>query len=67
MEVVSIWELAANSGISWMSQAPKFHLAKQLLNAVKCNLMGLTTKSARILIVGQLCRDTCMHRDSMCS
>ena len=32
---VSIWVLAANSGSSWMSQAPNLHFVRQLLNAVK--------------------------------
>ena len=32
MGAVSIWELAANSGSSWMSQAPNLHFARQLLN-----------------------------------
>ena len=31
MGAVSIWELAANSGSSWMSQAPNLHFARQLL------------------------------------
>jgi len=28
---VSIYELAANSGSSWLSQAPNLHFARQLL------------------------------------
>ena len=31
MGAVSIWELAADSGSSWMSQAPNLHLVIQLL------------------------------------
>ena len=31
MGAVSIWELAANSGSSWISQAPNLHFARQLL------------------------------------
>ena len=39
--MVSIQELAANSGSSWM----------KLLNVVKCNLKELTTKSACVPVV----------------
>ena len=31
MEAVSIKELAANSGSSWISEAPNLHFARQLL------------------------------------
>ena len=40
-----ISELGSNSGSSWMSGALNFHLAMLLLNAVKCHLRELTTKS----------------------
>ena len=34
MGAVSIQELAANSGSSWMSQAPNLHFARQLLKSI---------------------------------
>ena len=53
MGEVFISEPAANSGSSWMFQAPNLQLAMQLLKAVKCNLTELTLKeSQRSLVVG---------------
>ena len=42
-------QLAANSGSSWMFQAPNLQLVMQLLNAGKCNLMALTTKNISLI------------------
>ena len=39
MGAVSIWELAANSGSSWMSQAPNLHFARQLLTRQMDNIV----------------------------
>ena len=39
MGALSISQLAANSGSSWMSQAPNLHFARQLLTAEKTYLL----------------------------
>ena len=50
-----------------MFQAPNLHFARQLLNAIKCNLMELTTRSTSQPLCGQRHLNTHMHQDSMCS
>ena len=67
MGAVSIWELAANSGSSWMSEAPNLHFARQLLNAVKCNLTELTTRSTSFTFAVSGLLDMRMCQDSSCS
>ena len=67
MEAVSIWELAAYSGSSWMSQAPNLHFARQLLNAVKCNLTDLTTRSTSFSFTVSSLLDMRMCQKSSCS
>ena len=51
MGAVSIQELAANSGSSWMSQAPNLHFARQLITRTALesgNSLHQNTKDKRI-------------------
>ena len=50
MGAVSIWELAANSGSSWMSQAPNLHFARQLLKTILRRLKPVSTLSTNCAI-----------------
>ena len=47
MGAVSIWELAANSGSSWMSQAPNLHFARRGKEAVGGHDGGLFSYSGK--------------------
>ena len=58
MGAVSIWELAANSGSSWMSQAPNLHFARQLLIRVQpcacCVFTSSNNKMSRVYSYAKL-------------
>ena len=51
MEAASIWELAANSGISWISRASHLHLAMQLLTC--------STKLVYTVLLGTCYKGVC--------